>query len=193
MKKILTLVLSLVCITAMLVGCGGKAPVEETEGNKNSVEDIEPNGESIETQNSSDITTDKEISEFDISKSSESTFILDDFAGVAMTLVSATDTELTVSIASDNENTCIYGEYYSIEYLKDGTWFTLPYVAEGNVGFNDIGYELTKGGSSEWSTNFEWLYGKLPVGQYRIVKDILDFRSTGDYDKYYLSTGFTIE
>lgn len=195
MKKILTLVLALFCIATILVGCGDKPPMEEVEGNKNIVEDIELNGEpiEIETQNSSDIAIDKEITEFDISKLSKSTYTLNDFAGVTMTLISTTDTELTVSIASDNKNTCIYGEYYSIEYLKDGTWYALPYVAEGNVCFNDIGYELTKGDSRKWSTNFEWLYGKLPVGQYRIVKDILDFRSTGDYDKYYLSTEFTIE
>lgn len=193
MKRLLTLVLTLVCIANMSVGCSDKPTVEEGGGNKDIVEDIKFNGEPIETQNSSDITTDGEIIEFDISKLSESTYTLDDFAGVTMTLVNATDTELTVSIASDRENTCIYGEYYSIEYFKDGTWYILPYVADGNVGFNDIGYELTKGESREWSTNFEWLYGKLPAGQYRIVKDIADFRSTGDYDKYYISTEFTIK
>ena len=34
----------------------------------------------------------------------------------------------------------------------------------------------------EWEVNWEWLYGELPVGKYRIGKQIMDWRAPGDYD-----------
>ncbi len=36
--------------------------------------------------------------------------------------------------------------------------------------------------SCEWDVNWEWLYGVLAEGKYRIGKEITDFRDTGDYD-----------
>jgi len=49
-----------------------------------------------------------------------------------------------------------------------------------------------KGENEEWKVDWSWLYGSLDTGEYRIVKDILDFRKTGDYDKYYLAAVFLI-
>ncbi len=34
----------------------------------------------------------------------------------------------------------------------------------------------------EWEVDWEWLYGELPMGRYRMSKEIMDFRKTGDYD-----------
>ena len=33
-----------------------------------------------------------------------------------------------------------------------------------------------------WEIDWNWLYGELPAGKYRIGKEIMDFRGTGDYD-----------
>ena len=35
-----------------------------------------------------------------------------------------------------------------------------------------------------WEIDWEWLYGSLPDGIYRLGKEITDFRSTGNYDTY---------
>jgi len=48
------------------------------------------------------------------------------------------------------------------------------------------------GENGEWNIEWDWLYGSLDTGEYRIVKNILDFRSTGDYDQYKLAAEFTI-
>ena len=171
MKK--ALILAVVCIAAMFAGCGK----ETTEGNPTGISEAQG----------------QISSEADTEDLSESPYAVNTTDGASMALVRASDTELTVSVENIDMTTLIYGEYYSVEILKDGVWYSLPYATEENVGFNSIGYELAKGESGEWTTDFEWLYGKLPAGQYRIVKDILDFRGPGDFDKYYLSAEFTVQ
>lgn len=47
-------------------------------------------------------------------------------------------------------------------------------------------------GATEWEVNWEYLYGELPAGEYRIAKKINDFRGTGDYDTYTYYAEFTI-
>lgn len=52
---------------------------------------------------------------------------------------------------------------------------------------------IIKDGTSEWEVDWERLYGELPAGKYRIGKEIMDFRGTGDYDKQMYYAEFTIE
>ena len=101
-------------------------------------------------------------------------------------------TGITVHFDNRSEKNCIYGEFYVLEMKVDDKWFEVPVVFEGNYGFNAIGYELKQNVTSEWSTDWEWLYGALDEGEYRIVKDILDFRGTGDYDTYILAAEFSV-
>ncbi|MGO4890647.1 immunoglobulin-like domain-containing protein, partial [Anaerobacillus sp. MEB173] len=54
-------------------------------------------------------------------------------------------------------------------------------------------YDLSSSDVKKWTVDWDWLYGSLDTGEYRIVKDILDFRSTGDYDKRHLTAEFTID
>lgn len=52
----------------------------------------------------------------------------------------------------------------------------------GEVGWNDTAWIISMEGSVEFEENWGTLYGELPLGTYRIVKEIMDFRGTGDYD-----------
>ena len=47
--------------------------------------------------------------------------------------------------------------------------------------------------SSNGIWNWEWLYGELPEGNYRIAKEIMDFRETGEYDTAIHYAEFRIE
>lgn len=47
-------------------------------------------------------------------------------------------------------------------------------------------------GSEDMDVDWEWLYGKLPAGEYRIVKDILTVDSPGDYEAFTLYSTFTV-
>jgi len=46
--------------------------------------------------------------------------------------------------------------------------------------------------SQEKNVDWDWLYGSLDEGEYRIIKQFYDFRATGDYDIYYLAAEFLI-
>lgn len=119
---------------------------------------------------------------------------INNLEGVNMTVKEGTTsaTRLTVKIKNNSGSQCIYGEYYRLEKKINGSWYQVPVVINGNYGFDDIGYNLPSGGESELPVVWDWLYGSLDTGEYRIVKDILDFKSSGEYDTYYLAAEFTI-
>jgi|SRR5690625_26934 len=101
-------------------------------------------------------------------------------------------TSLTVIFNNGSDKECIYGDPFVLEKLVDDEWYEGSIILEDGYGFNDIGYELPPNSTSEWAVDWEWLYGKLDVGDYRIIKEVLDFRKPGDYDEYYLAARFTI-
>ena len=101
-------------------------------------------------------------------------------------------TGITVVLKNNSDKECIYGEFFLLEQKFNNSWYEVPVIIDGNYGFNSIGYELSPGDSGEWEIDWDWLYGSLEAGQYRIIKDILDFRDTGDFDKYFLAAEFTI-
>lgn len=100
-------------------------------------------------------------------------------------------TGLTLTFENNSDKQGIYGDYFLLEKKIDESWYEVPTILS-NYGFNDIGYDLPPSDVQELTVDWDWLYGKLDSGEYRIVKDISDFRQTGDYTKYYLAAVFTI-
>lgn len=133
--------------------------------------------------------------EFDITDWKPTTYeTVNNFDGVTMTVNKGTEssTKLTVAFKNNSNRQCTYGDYFCLEKKINGRWYQVPVTIDGNYGFNAIGYDLASGDAGEREVDWKWLYGSLNTGEYRIVKDILDFRGTGDYDKYYLTAEFTI-
>lgn len=120
--------------------------------------------------------------------------IVNSFEGVTMGVKEGTVslTDLTLSFTNSSDKQCIYGDYFLLEKKVNETWYQVPTIMD-NYGFHSIGYDLPAGGNGEWRVDWSWLYGKLEPGDYRIVKDILDFRGTGDYEKYYLAADFSVD
>lgn len=84
------------------------------------------------------------------------------------------------------------GSDYSLKVLEDGTWTDVPTVIE-EYGWTAEAYMVPMEDSVEFQINWEWLYGKLPKGTYRITKGFMDFRGTGDYDNFAYWTEFEIK
>ena len=86
-----------------------------------------------------------------------------------------------------------YGDPYSIEKLDGDEWVQLPYIID-NAAFHLVAYPIPYEGEAEMDVDWEWLYGKLEPGTYRIVKTV-DYREEEgtEYLSYPLSAQFVIE
>lgn len=162
---------------ALLVGCGNYSNTNSAVGTEDTVTET--------ALNQTAETTDWEPTTYET---------VNNFNGVTMALKegTASSTSLTLVIEKNSSSQCIYGEYFWLEKKINGSWYQVPVAIDGNYGFNDIGYDLASGDDDEWAVDWEWLYGSLDTGEYRIVKDILDFREAGKYDTYYLAVEFII-
>jgi hypothetical protein len=72
----------------------------------------------------------------------------------------------------------VYGEGYTLERLNGEVWEAVPMVTD-NAGFHDKGYIIPESGESELAINWEWLYGKLSPGIYKITKMVWDSEEEG--------------
>ena len=75
--------------------------------------------------------------------------------------------------AKREDTALLYGEAYVLFRREGSSWVEVPRIIS-NYGFTDIGYLIPEEGESELEINWEWLYGKLPAGTYRITKTVLD-------------------
>ncbi|MBQ4051681.1 MAG: hypothetical protein IJD13_08620, partial [Oscillospiraceae bacterium] len=75
--------------------------------------------------------------------------------------------------------------------LNTGSWYRLEsmdgkepdYIVDGEIGWDSMAYFVPMEDTVEWTIDWAWLYGELPSGEYRICKEFMDFRETGDFDK----------
>ena len=76
------------------------------------------------------------------------------------------------------------GSWYIVERWTqmDGWKEVETVIDKQQVGWTSEAYMILEDSTSEWEVNWEWLYGELPVGKYRIGKQIMDWRAPGDYD-----------
>lgn len=106
---------------------------------------------------------------------------------------SITSKGLTLLFNNTTNKEFTYGEAFMLEKNVEGKWVQVPVILEEDYGFQDIGYILPANGEAEWPVDWEWLYGKLDAGDYRIVKDMLDVPEAGDYQTFPLAAEFTLE
>ena len=104
--------------------------------------------------------------------------------GLTLSVKDVTPTGLTLVCTQKGGNptgelTC--GTDYHLIVLEDGVWKDVPTVIE-EYAWNSLAYHFPEGQDTEFDYTWEWLYGTLPAGTYRLTKGFMDFRETGDYD-----------
>ena len=77
----------------------------------------------------------------------------------------------TVIVKDTNAEPYIYGSWYAVEQERNGEWYEVKTVIN-NYGFDALGYVPNENGEVEFTISWEWLYGKLPAGQYRLLKQV---------------------
>ena len=112
--------------------------------------------------------------------------IFDETWGVTLIAENITSTSVTIKCTQSSgkpTGELQTGSWYILEtWTKEKGWIQMPYVIDGEIGWNDIAWIISMDGTTEMEVNWEWLYGKLPTGKYRIGKEITDYRSSGDFD-----------
>ncbi len=76
------------------------------------------------------------------------------------------------------------GSYYRLEYYesKSDEWIELSHGID-NLAWTMEAWMIPCGQSVEWNVDWTFLYGNLEPGYYRIVKEIMDFTGTGNYEE----------
>ena len=109
--------------------------------------------------------------------------------------VTSTGVTLVCKHSSEKELADVYqletGSYYSLEVLDEGEYIPVEHSIE-NLTWTSEAWVISKDSDNIWSLDWEWLYGKLPKGEYRIGKEIINFREVGIFDKIMVYGYFTI-
>jgi len=133
MKKVLSLVLALVCVLTLFAGCSKYQPT--------------------------------------------------DIENVSMKITDVSSKGATLTIKDSNKERFVYGEWYKIVKVEDGNWLELETLI-GRPAFNEMAYVPDEKGKVEFVIDWEWLYGELTPGTYRLMKDV---------NSRYISAEFIVE
>lgn len=96
-----------------------------------------------------------------------------DIQGVTMSVVSFTKKRAEICIKNLSKMEWDYDEKFELEHFdsKSGIWETVDTVSE-NVAFHEMIEIIEAGKTSNITVEWEWLYGKLEKGKYRIIKEL---------------------
>ena len=131
------------------------------------------------------------------SSSSESSSVqtAEDPWGLTLSVKDVTPTGLTLVITQEGGSptgTLQYGSDYTLEVEQDGTWQNVPDIVDGNFAWDGMAYLVTMDGETEQAVDWDWLFCPLSPGHYRLSKEFMDFRDTGDYDTQLYDVEFDI-
>lgn len=123
--------------------------------------------------------------------------IINSLNGVKMTAKSETINPkgLTLILENKSDLEYIFSEDFFIQKKTGSSWEDVkPILKEGQYGFHDIALMMPAHGSNDWEVDWNWLYGSLEKGQYRIVKTVIgDSTTPGEREAHYMGAEFEIE
>jgi hypothetical protein len=113
-------------------------------------------------------------------------------APVSIIIQNVSPNGISFHLENKTENSYTYGEDYVL-YVREGNdWRIVDPIIE-KWGFTAIGYTLEPQSITDTITiNWQWLFGQLPLGEYKIEKAVLFIREPGDYDRFVVDQYFTI-
>ena len=100
-----------------------------------------------------------------------------------------TNKSATLVLTNNSDNNIQYGTPYEIEIKKDGEWHKINV----ELNFDIPAFQLPAKESKEIKLDWEFGYGKLAKGTYRIIKGI-DYKvEEGKYETFNVAAEFTID
>ncbi len=140
--------------------------------------------------NSTDNIKDMYIAKYRETLENKCSLKIDDLEGVSMSIREGTLTKkgATIIITDTSNRENIYGEFYAIQKHENNGWINLEPI--NDMAFNSIGYQVDKNNTLELKVDWEYYYGKLEKGTYRILKNTSE---PGEATEHYITAEFTIE
>lgn len=84
-----------------------------------------------------------------------------------------------------------FGEDFALQVEKNGKWENVPTILK-EYGVKSIAYKIQSNKTTERAIQWNWLYGSLSPGIYRISKSILDIRLNSGPVNYKVYAKFKI-
>ena len=82
------------------------------------------------------------------------------------------------------------GSSYNLERYEGKSWYSVIPINEKYWQLQL--FTVEKNQDTEFNIDWEWLYGKLGPGKYRLEKEIMDVRESGNHDDYTYYVEFEI-
>lgn len=120
---------------------------------------------------------------------------LNELDHVVMNIVDGTltNSSVRIRITDFSGNKYIFGQDYRIDRMENDKWVELE--EKNNLYTNSIGYGPDENGHIELDINWDYVYGKLSAGRYRIVKTALlnsNNSCENECKQYFISAEFDI-
>lgn len=84
------------------------------------------------------------------------------------------------------------GSPFFLERFVEGEWLPVSTKPE-EVAWTMVALGIQPNATTKWKVDWEFLYGYLEPGTYRMAKEIMDFRGTGKYTEKTYYAEFSIE
>lgn len=105
--------------------------------------------------------------------------------GLTLMADEVTPTGMTLVMAQSGGNhtgSLTFGSDYRLERRTEDAWEPIPYIVD-KVAWTAIAHSMPDNMMRRWDINWEHIYGVLPEGHYRVVKQFMDFHESGNYDE----------
>lgn len=117
--------------------------------------------------------------------------------GIALTAQKVSPTGMTLRCAQYGgqiTGELSTGSYYVLERSTLDGWQTVEYLPQDHeIAWTSEAWIINLNSTVRWEIDWEWLYGPLPAGEYRIGKEFTDLRAPGDYDETTIYARFRVE
>lgn len=107
---------------------------------------------------------------------------------VEMAVKERSNSDYPVVLSNHSEIELLYGRGFHLEVWDGADWYYVSASPLRNYAFTLEGYALEAGGTGEMDHSLT-MYGKLPPGHYRLVKNILEMQGS---KRYYAAAEFDI-
>jgi len=118
--------------------------------------------------------------------------------GITLTAENVSSTGLTVVCTQQGGSPTgielSSGSFFWVEKLDNDSWSELEVLPqEYEIGWTAEAWMIPFNDSVKWDIGWNSFYGELAPGKYRVAKEIMDFRGTGDFDQAIFYAEFEIE